>query len=657
MSAKINLLSFLFVASIAHTLAAEPVRIEIQADQPGISISPQLYGIFFEDINYGADGGLYAELVQNRSFEFHGKDSLFSWSKVEAAGGRVDWSVSDSSPLNPKNPHYLTLKVAQPAGGSGIANEGFGGISVRAGEKYLFSTQLRVREGLRIPLMVRLEGVDGNVLGQAKLTATGAEWNQLTATLKSSRTDAHARLVLLASASCALDLDMISLFPKNTWKHRANGLRADLVQMLADMKPAFMRFPGGCIVEGKDLANAYRWKDTIGVVNERKANWNRWQIAMPKALAPQYYQTYGLGFFEFFQLCEDIGASPLPVLNCGMSCQFMDKEFVPVSELDPWIQDALDLIEFANGPANSTWGAKRAQMGHAKPFNLKLLGIGNEQWGNEYFERYPKFHTVLKARHPEIQLVTSAGPGPDDQWFKLAWDRFKTQPVDIVDEHYYKQPAWFLNNVDRYSSYDRTGPKIFAGEYAAHTAGWDGDNRCNLYAALSEAAFMTGLERNSDVVKMASYAPLFAKAGNVQWAIDLIWFDNTRVYGSPSYQVQKLYSLNRPAHLLPARAAGAPKTLYVTAGAAEKKGTIILKVVNVSPTPVPATIAIPGWVQIDPALDLTVLTSNSQTDENTFAEPTKVSPRHNVIQLPGAEAEFKHLFPAWSLSVIKVQGK
>ena len=654
---KHKLLGLLAAAMVTTSGIAQQPRLTIEADRPGITISPQLYGIFFEDINYGADGGLYAELVQNRSFEFHGKDALYAWSKVENGGAQVGWSVSGQDPLNPNNPHHLSLEITQPGTEAGIANSGFGGIAVKAGEGFVFSAHARLKSGSPSHLKVRIVGSTGTVLGEATLAKPGPDWAKLTTTLKSKATDAHAHLELLAGGPATLDLDMVSLFPKDTWKGRPNGLRKDLVQMLSDMKPAFMRFPGGCIVEGKDLSNAYRWKDTIGDVSERKANWNRWQIAMAKALAPQYYQSYGLGFFEFFQLCEDIGASPLPIINCGMSCQFMDKQFVPVTELDPWIQDALDLIEFANGPATTSWGAKRAKMGHSKPFNLKFLGIGNEQWGNDYFDRYAKFHAVLKARHPEIQLVTSAGPGPDDQWFKLAWDRLKTQPADIVDEHYYKQPEWFLSNVERYTGYDRKGPKIFAGEYAAHTAGWDGDNRCNLYAALSEAAFMTGLERNSDVVHMASYAPLFAKAGNVQWAIDLIWFDNTRVYGSPSYQVQKLYSLNRPTRLLPTRVDAAPKNFFATAGEGSNPGSLILKVVNVGPSPVQTTVAIPAWFQIKPTLNVTVLTSGSEKDENTFNEPAKVIPRENTIQLPGAEAEFQYQFPPWSLTIIKIKGK
>ena len=314
------------------------------------------------------------------------------------------------------------------------------------------------------------------------------------------------------------------------------------------MHPGFIRFPGGCIVEGYDLANAYKWKDTIGDITERRQNWNRWQNALREALAPQYYQTYGLGFFEYFQLCEDVGAEPLPVVNCGMACQFQTGQTVPLDQLGPWVQDALDLIEFANGPVTSTWGAKRAAMGHPKPFRMKYLGIGNEQWGEAYFARYKVFYDAIKTKHPEIRLITTSGPGVDDNWWNLAWSRFKSgTPAEIVDEHYYRAPQWFLQQTDRYDGYDRNGPKVVAGEYAAHAPG----RRSTLGTALAEAAFMTGLVRNADVIHMASYAPLLARAGFTQWAPDLIWFDSTRVYGTPSYHVQALFSQHRGDVVLP----------------------------------------------------------------------------------------------------------
>jgi alpha-L-arabinofuranosidase len=300
-------------------------------------------------------------------------------------------------------------------------------------------------------------------------------------------------------------------------------------------------------VEGKNIANAYRWKDTVGDVAQRRQNWNRWQDAV-STKAPHYHQTYGLGFFEFFQLCEDLGAEPVPILNCGMSCQYQDKQFVPLTELDEWVQDALDLVEFANGPPTSRWGAVRASMGHPGPFNMKYLGVGNEQWGDPYFERYAVFQKALKERYPDLVLVTTSGPGVDDQWWDLAWDKFKAgTPAEIVDEHYYRPPQWFLDHAARYDRYDRNGPRVFAGEFAAH----DRDRGNNLRSAVTEAAFMTGLWRNADIVRMACYAPLLAKEGFTQWRPDLIWFDNTRVYGSPSYHVQKLFGRNRPDEVLP----------------------------------------------------------------------------------------------------------
>ena len=551
MIAKLLRLGAVLMGCLATAHAAEPLAITVHADRPAHRISPTLHGIFFEDINYGADGGLYAELVQNRSFEFQGQDALFAWSKVERPGGAGDWSVATERPLNANNPHYLRLQIQQAGRGVGVVNGGWGGVAVRKGERYAFTVHARAGGDFTGALEARLETAAGKSLGACPILGVTSEWRKFTGTLIASATDTNARVVLLANAPGTVDLDMVSLFPENTFKHRPNGLRADLGQLLADLQPAFLRFPGGCIVEGKDLANRYAWKDTIGEVAARKGNWNRWQSALKEAPAPQYYQSYGLGFFEFFQLCEDLGCEPLPILGCGMSCQFQDKELVPVDQLQPFIQDALDLVEFANGPASSPWGARRAALGHPAPFHLKFLGIGNEQWGQPYFDRYPVFHRALKVAHPEIQLVSSAGPAESGEWFDFAWPRLRALPADIVDEHYYMPPQWFLDNTRRYDHYPRTGPKVFAGEYAAHTAGWGGDNRNNLLAALSEAAFLTGLERNSDVVVMASYAPLFARLGNVQWGVDLIWFNNTAVYASPSYYVQQLFSRNRGGVLLP----------------------------------------------------------------------------------------------------------
>jgi alpha-L-arabinofuranosidase len=552
-------------AMLLHTaLAADPMtaRLTVEADRPGHAIPPMLHGIFYEDLNYAADGGLYAELVQNRSFEH--SDHLFAWKTAKRGGSEGAASVETDKPLNAKNPHYLRLAVTAPGEGCGITNLGYDGIAVKEGENYLFSVHARSGAPGGKSLSVVLEDEQGRPLGECKIDGLEPQWKQFTGTIRSSAASAAARLTVLAKEAGQVDLDVVSLFPEKTFKGRRNGLRADLAQKLADMHPAFMRFPGGCIVEGKNLAEAYRWKDTIGDVSERPQNTNRWQFAMPGALAPQYYQSYGLGFFEFFQLCEDIGAEPAPVLNCGMACQYQTGELVPLDQLQPYVQDALDLVEFANGPADSPWGAKRAAMGHPKPFHLKYLGIGNEQWGQQYFDRYPIFYNALKAKYPDLTLITTAGPGVDESRWKLAWSKFKGgMPAQIVDEHYYRPPVWFLEQVNRYDGNDRTGPKVFAGEYAAHNA----NKTSTLQNAIYEAAFMTGLVRNSDVVAMSSYAPLFARVGHSQWFPDMIWFDNTRLYTTSSYHVQSLFSRHRGDVLLPSK-------LDMTAAQSEYGGRI-----------------------------------------------------------------------------------
>ena len=559
---RLPALLLLLLSLITPLRAAEPsapaaARLTVNLDGSGPAISPTLHGLFFEDINYGADGGLYAEMVQNRSFEH--KDSLFAWSTASRGGGTGEVQVATVDTIHPANKQYARVQIRAAGQGFGLSNEGFGGIAVRKGENYRFSLLARRDPAYRGELVAVIEDEKGRPLGRHRVRDLSPDWKRFTGVLRSAETAAGARLVVLATGTGRVDLDVVSLFPENTWKKRPNGLRADLVQKLADMRPGFLRFPGGCIVEGKDLHNAYRWKDTIGDIAHRPQNWNRWMDWK----APQYYQTYGLGFFEYFQLCEDIGAAPVPVVNCGMSCQFQDAQLVPLSELGPWVQDALDLIEFANGPVSSPWGAKRAAMGHPKPFNMKYLGVGNEQWGEEYFKRYKVFYDAIKAKYPDIQLITTSGPGVDDNWWNLAWNKFKGgTPADIVDEHYYRPPTWFYRHSDRYDRYDRKGPKIFAGEYAAHGPG----RRNTLGVALAEASFMTGLVRNADVVLMSSYAPLFAKMGSVQWQPDLIWFDNTRSYGSPSYHVQSLFGRHRGDVVLPTQLQVSPRPAASPAG-------------------------------------------------------------------------------------------
>lgn len=523
--------------------AAEPdATLTVDVGAKGIPVAPTLHGLFFEDINYGADGGLYAELVQNRSFE-HG-EPLYAWREI-GEGSMGQCAIAREAPLHPNNPQFLRLHRGPDANGEfGIVNQGFDGVPLEAAETYRCSFYGRLSSGDAANVVIQLRDGSGKVLVSHEFTDLGPTWKKLEAELVCPRAVADGQLTVLVADGEAVDLDMISLFPKNTFKGRPNGLRRDLAQALADLKPGFMRFPGGCIVEGKDLANAYRWKDTIGDVAERKQNANLWQ----NRESPQYHQTYGLGFFEFFQFCEDIGCQPLPVLNCGMSCQFRGNAHVPMAELAPWIQDALDLVEFANGLASTNWGAKRAAMGHPEPFGLKYLAIGNEQWGDEYFARYDLFARAIKRRYPDIEIISSAGPSPEDDRWRSAWDRFRGDtPADIVDEHYYVQPNWLLKNTERYAPYDRRGPKVFVGEFAAHDSG----RRNNLRSALAEAAYMTGLVRHADVVVMASYAPLLSKYGHSQWQPNLVWFDNRRVVRTPSYHAQAMFAQNRPDVVLP----------------------------------------------------------------------------------------------------------
>jgi len=527
-------------------IRAGQVKITVGVGNAGLAFPPTLHGLFFEDINYGADGGLYAELVQNRSFE--DREPLYAWKEASSAGARGRIAVESESPLNANNLHFLRIYVADPGNaGYGAVNAGFDGIVLRAGDNYLFSVYSRRRAGDSASLAIALEDAEGRILAATNIADIGDNWNKFETELTSPVAVTNARLVVLATRPGVVDVDMVSLFPEKTFNGRRNGLRTDLAQALADLKPGFLRFPGGCVVEGKDFGNMYRWKDTIGDVSERKQNWNVWQDDR----SPEYNQTYGLGFFEYFQFCEDIGAEPVPVVNCGMCCQARRGPPVPLDQIGPYVQDALDLIEFANGPTNSAWGARRAAMGHAAPFNLKFIAVGNEQWQQVYFDRYAVFHRAIKAEYPDIQIISDAGPLPNDSLWQFAWNKFRTgTPADVVDEHYYVAPRWLYENINRYDSYDRQGPKIFVGEFAAH----DGTaRRNNLRAALAEAAYMTGLWKNADEVLLASYAPLFGKVGHDQWHPNLIWFDNSRIELTPSYYVQAQFSQNHPDVVLPVK--------------------------------------------------------------------------------------------------------
>ena len=533
---------FMTVALAAMmTLNANAQRqLTVQANKPGATIQPTMYGIFFEDINFGADGGLYAEMVQNRSFEFPTR--LMGWN----AFGNVQ--VGEVRPAFDRNPHYVVLgDSGHIEKRTGLENRGFFGMGFKKGMRYDFSVYARLHDGGSAPARIRVELVnaDNNIITRQRITIDSREWKKYTASLTSDVTEQKGLMRIFLETAEGVDLDHVSLFPTDNW----NGLRADLVKALADLHPGIFRFPGGCIVEGTDLNTRYQWKNSVGQVENRPLNENRWNYTFAHRMYPNYFQTYGLGFYEFFILSEEIGAEPLPVVSCGLACQFQNKTddaHVAVDDLQPYIDDALDLIEFANGSTDTKWGKLRADMGHPAPFNLKQIGVGNEQWGELYPPRLEKFVKAIRARYPDIKICGTSGPSADGNDFDYGWKEMKRLKVDLVDEHYYKPPQWFLDNAGRYDNYDRKGPKVFAGEYAAH-----GDGEYNNWeAALSEAAFMTGLERNADVVWQATYAPLFAHVEGWQWKPDLIWFDNLQVARSANWYVQMLYGVYKGTNVL-----------------------------------------------------------------------------------------------------------
>ena len=620
----------------------------VDVAKPTAKIQPTMYGVFFEDINFGADGGLYAELVKNRSFEF--PQPFVGWVPF----GQV--TVEDEKPCFDRNPHYIRIVNDGRLLRAGIDNEGYRGIGLKQGEEYRFSVYARTPDATPVKLSVELVNSNAENPVKKEIEIKGQEWQKVTVVLKSSFTDAHSRLRIVVQSKGTVDLDHISLFPVNTWKQRENGLRADLVQALYDLNPGVFRFPGGCIIEGNSLATRYQWKNSVGPVENRPLNENRWNYTFKHKAFPDYFQSLGLGFYEYFLLSEDIGAEPLPVVSCGLSCQYESNEIVPLDQLDPYVQDALDLIEFANGDVNTTWGKVRADMGHPAPFNLKMIAVGNEQWGEVYPERLEVFTKAIRAKYPDIKVVGSSGPSAGGEQFDYLWPEMKRIGVDLVDEHYYMAPDWFLANAARYDSYDRKGPKVFAGEYAAHDHASGKAN--NLYAALSEAAFMTGLERNADVVHLATYAPLFAHVDAWQWNPDLIWFDNLRMMRTPNYYVQQMYGMNTGTDVLKLQMDSKPVTgqdsFYATAAWDEPTGEIIVKLVNVASHPAEVKIDFTGLKKRQLVSGTcTYLHDGDLKTVNTLGQETLV-PRVRPVQVKGQTLELQlpeHFFGVYRLQL------
>lgn len=630
---------------------AQTNEMTVVANKPGAQVQSTMYGIFFEDINYAADGGLYAEMVKNRSFEF--PQHLMGWKTF----GNV--TLQDDGPFD-KNPHYVRLKYADhPHKHTGIENEGFFGIATKKDATYRFSVWARCPEGGASRLQVQF--VDNATMGEnqcyseGNVTIEGKEWKKYTVQIKATKTMPKAALRIFlrnvkGQGITTTDLEHVSLFPTDTWKGRENGMRKDLAQALADLKPGVFRFPGGCIVEGTDLNTRYQWKNTVGPVENRPLNENRWEYTFAHRFFPDYFQSYGLGFFEYFQLCEDFGCEALPVISCGLSCQYQNdirdekKVHVAVDSLDSYIQDALDLIEFANGSPETKWGKVRADMGHPAPFNLKFLGVGNEQWDYKdnpaFTARLKKFLDVLKKKHPEIKYIGTTGPDSEGEKFDILQPKMKELKVDLYDEHFYRNEAWFLDgkNRHRYDNYDRKGPKVFAGEYACHGSGkkWNHFN-----ASLLEAAFMTGIERNADVVSMATYAPLFAHVEGWQWRPDMIWYDNLRSFKSCSYYVQQLYSLYKGTNVLSLKMNGKvvagdeeQNGLFASSVADKNTGEIYVKIVNTSKQPQPVKVTLKGLKKVASAKVIS-LTSNNPIAENTLDNPDRIKPVEQEINVNG----------------------
>lgn len=642
----------LFASPNAATCAELTADIVIHGDKPGVAISPTLYGIFYEDINYAGDGGLYAELVQNRSFEYRllepGKFSmrnpktpmppLFAWLPVERNGMTCQLAVAAEHPLNPRNPNYVTLTLTGD-GEAGIANTGYdGGISVQAGAVYDFSLYARRTAGKATPLTVSLETPKGTVLAKTPLAAPAGEWAKQEAVLTVTRTEPKARLVVTTTKPGTVDLDMVSLFPRDTFKGRKNGLRKDLAEAIAAIRPKTLRFPGGCIVHGNGLANAYRWKDTVGDVAERKPNWNRWG----------YHQSYGLGYFEYMQFAEDIGATPLPILPGGVSCGFSKPfEFSKDNELSDWIQDCVDLVEFANGPVDSTWGKVRANMGHPALFNLKFIGIGNEEHDTpEFRSMFPKFVAAMREKCPEIHIVGTSGLGPKIPLFDL----MSATGVDISDEHYYMPPEWFVANHNRFDTVERKAPNVYVGEYASQGN--------TLFNAVAEAVYLAGIERNSDQVVMTAYAPLLARNGFTQWQkANLIWFDAEHVVKTPNYHVQQLFSSNLGDHYLTnevtflagAAENGKPPVLAVSPTLADG-GMLFVKLANPMATPVTARFSLQGLKGIQPQAQLTTL-SGDKAAANDQKSPDNIAP---VITTFPVGDQFNLTVPPMSVQILRI---
>lgn len=622
------------------------VRVHGEQSKP---ISDHLIGIFFEDINYGADGGLYAELVQNRDFEYTPTDNSrkewnngYAWSVV--SGEDTDpVTIGTETPIHENNPHYAILHV--PSSGARLLNSGFDGIVLKKGERYDFSCFARTGQGGKGgKVVVSLIDKNNQEIASATIKVTSKNWKKCQAVLTAESDIQDARLCIAPSAGGAYHFDMVSLFPQNTFKGRKNGLRADLAQTLADLHPRFVRFPGGCVAHGDGIDNMYDWKGSIGPLEARKPLRNLWG----------YHQTRGLGYFEFFQFCEDIGAEPVPVLAAGVPCQnsgggtqyghdeltkYGQQCGVPMEQMPEYVQDVLDLIEYANGDARKTeWGKKRAEAGHPEPFNLKYIGIGNEDLITEVFEeRFAMIYKAVREKHPEVTVIGTVGPFYEGTDYNEGWKLADRLDVPMVDEHYYVTPGWFIHNQDYYDRYDRSKSKVYLGEYAAHLPGRPN----NIETALSEALYLTAVERNADVVTMTSYAPLLAKEGHTQWSPDLIYFNNEGVRPTVGYYTQQMFGQNAGNHYISSTVKldnerdAVRKRIGVSVVKDDASGDYIVKLVNLLPVEVKTKVVMENISFVHPTATKTVLKGvPSDKEVKPVTGPFEVTGEHVPYTMP-----------------------
>ena len=635
---------------------------KVKAPAGGKQISNELIGIFFEDISYSADGGLYSELIQNGSFEYNpterdGWGPGTEWRFLRPGHSLGQMMPQMADPIHPNNPTYMRLTVERVGHyydydgwtGVGMRNDGFDGIAVKGGAKYDFSVFLRNGDDKKKDVRIVLVGDQNVVLGEATITAEGKAWKKYTAELTASADYDRANLQILCLETGVLDVDMVSLMPQDTYK--GHGIRRDMAEALEALNPKFMRFPGGCVIHGggDGFWNTYRWKTTIGPKEQRRGLKNTWGDHQPMSL----------GYYEYFQLCEDMGMQPVPILPCGVSCQGTNggwgmknqtQDAVPMSEMDEWLQDAPDRIEWANGDVNTTWGKKRAEQGHPEPFNLKYLGIGNEEKiTKEFEERFKYMYKVIREKHPEIVIVGTAGPGshkgnPD---FDNGWRIAEEIDLAILDEHYYEQKEYFLDNQHNYDNYPRDRKtKVYLGEYAAKDR--------KLQDALAEALYLLGIERNGDVVTMTSYAPLFAKKHHESWNPDLIYFDNTKVYPTCSYYVQQMFGTTDGHYYYGdvATVEGGDKYQGTSCVLNTEKGELYIKYVNAAGEAKKVNIDMSRFKGINPKATLTSI-SGQPWQQNYFdGEPIQpVTKDLKVSKTMTVTAE------PYSCSVIRVKVK